>query len=211
MDWSKLRVSVPLVLVLLLSACAPTSPSARPTGGGAPDSSAASNQTLVIAVRGEPPSVASKPVVDFSGSLGRPRELFNANLDFLDERERAQPQLAESLPELHTDTWRVFPDGRMETTYRLKPNLTWHDGTPLSAEDFVFAHRVYATPAFGLSATPPIGQMEEIIAPDPRTVVIRWRQPYPDAVALDRDFQALPRHILADSLSALDPTAFASL
>jgi peptide/nickel transport system substrate-binding protein len=211
MDWSKLRVSVPLVLVLLLSACAPTSPSARPTGGGAPDSSAASNQTLVIAVRGEPPSVASKPVVDFSGSLGRPRELFNANLDFLDERERPQPQLAESLPQLNTDTWRVFPDGRMETTYRLKPNLTWHDGTPLTAEDFVFAHRVYSTREFGHASSPPVGQMDEVLAPDARTVVIRWKQPYPEAAALDHDFQALPRHILAGPFQELDPIAFSGL
>ena len=40
---------------------------------------------------------------------------------------------AESLPQLNTDTWRVGSDGRMETTYRLRPNLTWHDGAPLTA------------------------------------------------------------------------------
>jgi ABC-type transport system substrate-binding protein len=37
----------------------------------------------------------------------------------------------------------------METRYRLRPGLTWHDRTPLSSEDFVFAWRVYATPALG--------------------------------------------------------------
>ncbi len=47
-----------------------------------------------------------------------------------------------SVPELNSDTSRVFPDGRMETTYRLKPGLAWHDGTPLSAEDFVFTQRL---------------------------------------------------------------------
>jgi peptide/nickel transport system substrate-binding protein len=99
----------------------------------------------------------------------------------------------------------------METTYKLKPNLTWHDGTALSAEDFAFAHRVYATPDFGQSTTPPIGHIEQVVASDARTVVIRWRQPYPDADALDRDFQALPRHILAEPFRDLDPTAFTSL
>jgi peptide/nickel transport system substrate-binding protein len=53
--------------------------------------------------------------------------------------------------------------------------------------------------------------MEEVVAPDPRTVVIRWKQPYPDAGSLDRDFQALPRHILAEPLQSLDPLAFTSL
>jgi peptide/nickel transport system substrate-binding protein len=52
--------------------------------------------------------------------------------------------------------------------------------------------------------------MEEVAAPDPRTVVIRWKQPYPEAVSLDRDFQALPRHILAAPFRDSDPIAFAS-
>jgi peptide/nickel transport system substrate-binding protein len=103
----------------------------------------------------------------------------------------------------------------METSYRLKPNLTWHDGTPLSAEDFVFAWRVYATPQFGTATSPPIGLMEEVSAPDPESLVIRWRQPYPDAAALSDGtavgFQALPRHILQEPFQSLDPVAFTGL
>jgi peptide/nickel transport system substrate-binding protein len=165
----------------------------------------------VVAVRGEPPSLASAPLAAYSESLARPRDLFNATLDVLDELDRRHPVLAEALPQLDTDTWRVLPDGRMETTYRLKPNLTWQDGKALSAEDFAFAWRVYATSEFGRSTTPPIGLMEEVLAADPRTVVIRWRQPYPDAVSLDRAFQALPRHILAEPFRDLDAMAFTSL
>ncbi len=33
----------------------------------------------------------------------------------------------------------------METTYKLRPGATWHDGAALTAEDFVFAWRVYST------------------------------------------------------------------
>ncbi len=201
-----------LATVLVLTACSSTGAPAR-SGPDAGETSTAANaeKTLVVAVRGEPPSVASKPVIAFSGSLDNPRELFNANLDYRDEREVTRPVLAESLPELNTDTWLVLPDGRMETTYRLKPNLTWHDGTALSAEDFVFAWRVYSTPDFGQATTPPIGFMEGVSAPDPRTVVIRWKQPYPDAASLDHDFQALPRHILQEPFANLDTVAFAGL
>jgi ABC-type transport system substrate-binding protein len=60
----------------------------------------------------------------------------------------------------------------METTHRLKPNLVWHDGMPLDAQDFVFAWRVYAVPALGVSGTIPISAMEEVVAPDARTVTI---------------------------------------
>lgn len=199
-----------LVVPLVTMSCAPSAPGAAGEQAQDSEGSVAAQRTLVVAVRGEPPSLAAKPVTAFSGSLNRPRELFNAQLDFLDERGLPQAQLAEALPQLNTETWRVFPDGRMETTYKLKPYLTWHDGTPLSAEDFVLAWRVYATPDFGQAASPPIGQMAEVVAPDARTVVIRWRQPYPDAGSLDRDFQGLPRHILAEPFRDLDPIAFSS-
>lgn len=125
--------------------------------------------------------------------------VFNAELDTVDAHDRPMPYLAEALPQLNSESWRVFPDGRMETTWKLKPNLTWHDRVPLVAEDFVFALQVYSNPVFGISGSKVVGQMEEVLAPDPRTVVIRWKSAYPEAGALKRDFQPLPRHILQKS------------
>ena len=208
-----------LVMMLALSACAPSGGTNAPAPVSRDDrptpAAAAPQRTLVIAYRAELPSVAAKPLVSFSAALNPALFLFNANLDYADERGVAQPQLAEALPQLNTDTWRVFPDGRMETTWKLKPNLTWHDGTPLTAEDFVFAWHVYATPQLGAATSPPIGVMEEVLAPDPRTLVIRWRTPYPEAGALTdgtrTGFQALPRHLLQESFQELDPVAFAAL
>ena len=161
--------------------------------------------------------IAFKSLTDFSGALRRPTFLFNATLDYRDEREVPHPYLAEALPQLNTDTWRVFPDGRMETTYKLRPNLTWHDGTPLTAEDFVFAWRVYLTPDFGVATSPPIGLMEEVAAPDARTVLIRWRQLFPDAAVISGrsenadGFQPLPRHILEGPFRDLNPVVFTGL
>ena len=202
-----------VLLVASLTACAPaTGPTSA--GGGASGGESprpGPQRTLTIALRGEPPSLAAKPVVAFTNALRPPLNLFNAQLDFTDEREVAFPYLAEAIPQLNTDTWRLLPDGGMETTYRLKPSLRWQDGTPLSAEDFVFAWRVYATPQLGVGSSPPIGFMQEVIAPDPSTVVIRWKQPYAEAASLRDDFQALPRHILQESFQGMDPVAFSAL
>jgi ABC-type transport system substrate-binding protein len=102
----------------------------------------------------------------------------------------------------------------MQTTYRLHSNLTWHDGAPLTAEDFVFGWQVYSTPELGVSRTEPIGHMAEVLAPDARTVVIRWRRLYPEAAGLDMGFQALPAHILREPFqSALggDAESFVNL
>ena len=206
---TKSRLAILLIICSAVLACGPPLPAAR-DGGDAQPAPSAPQRTLVIISRAELPSLASKPLVGFSGSLNPPVRLFNATLDVIDEREIAVPYLQEALPQLNTDSWRVLPDGQMETTHRLRPNLTWHDGAPLSAEDFVFAWRVYATTELGVSGTRPIRQMAEVAAPDARTVLIRWRQLYPDAARMDRSFQALPRHILEQPLQQMEAPAFAN-
>ncbi len=162
----------------------------------------------MISNRGEPPTLAARSLITQGSSLGIPPRFFNATLDLYDIREQSHPQLAEALPQFDTDTWRLFPDGRMETRYTLRPNLTWHDGTPLAPEDFAFALRVYQTPELGSASTLPIPQMDDIVAEDARTLVIRWKQPYVDAGALSNSFQALPRHLLEDDFKTMDPVAF---
>src|SRR5439155_17572422 len=108
------------------------------------------------------------------------------------------------------ESWQVFPDGRMETTYKLRPNLTWHDGTPLTAADFVFAWQVYTAPQVGIANVSPQNVMAEVAAPDPSTVVIHWRRLYPNAGVLDQaDFPPLPPHILQGAFQQ-DPAGLAN-
>jgi peptide/nickel transport system substrate-binding protein len=131
--------------------------------------------------------------------------MFNAPLVGLD---RGLPySVLSTIPELRTDSWQVFADGRMQTIYQLKPGLIWHDGTPLSAEDFALAWRLeVARPELSLPApsnletTKAIG---DVSAQDATTVVIHWRQLFADAAT--PDFLPLPRHILEPILgSALE-------
>jgi peptide/nickel transport system substrate-binding protein len=210
---------VALVLVLLTAACAPTTPP-RPPASGDPggtalpaadgDGAANQNRTLVVAVGRAPESLGAKPLRSLSGP-GNPQSAvraFNAGLVLHDDREDPRPYLAEALPQLNTDSWRVFPDGRMETTYRLKPDLAWHDGTALSAEDFVFAWKVYAIPELGVANARPIGFIDEVRAPDPRTVVISWSRLFGDADdLLFSDLPPLPRHLLEAAFTELSPDA----
>ncbi len=197
---------------LLLSACAAAgAPAAKETTSQT--GAAAPQQTGTIIIRAEPPSLASRPLVGFSGSLNPPVYLFNATLAYTDEKEANYPDLVEALPQLNTETWRVFPDGRMETTYHLKAGLTWQDGTPLTPDDFAFAQKVYATPELGRATGMPTSEINEVVAKDSRTVLIRWSQPYPYAGQLSTDFPALPRHLLKkpyESVSAGDAPSFVS-
>ncbi|HZT06071.1 MAG TPA: ABC transporter substrate-binding protein [Chloroflexota bacterium] len=164
---------------------------------------------MTIAIRGEPGSLSAKRGPGLN--LINTRQIFNADLVRLDEHSSPHALLAETLPQLNTDSWIVLPDGRMETVYRLRPNLTWHDGAPLTATDFVFALEVYTTTSLGGFDPTPQNLIQEVVARDPQTVLIRWRQPYPDAGILDSHFSPLPSHLLEEQLHELDGDSFANL
>jgi len=209
-------LSLVILLGAMLAACA--SPASGPTAGQpAPSQQGSpSTRTLVVAVRAEPPSLSAKPFRSLGLTADLSRRMFNAGLTTRKDDGTPIPYLAESVPQLNTDAWRVSPDGTMETTYKLKPNLTWHDGHPLTADDFVFAHEVYSTPTLGLAGSPPLSQMDRVTAPDPQTVVIHWKQTFPQANALaatgtdssDDSFPPVPRHLLGQALQSQEPEAF---
>src|SRR5436190_4205142 len=218
---ARLAYLAALLPIVVMAACSPAS---RPAAGqpGQPGEPPAQriSRTLIMAGRSETPSVASRPLRVFGLTSTTVSRLFNAGLALRDGDGNFRPYLAEALPQLNTDSWKVLPDAHMETTYRLKPGLIWQDGTPLTADDWVFAYELYSNPDFGQSASPPIGLMEEVLAPDPRTVLIRWRLAYADAGNLDQGnagptnalgFPPLPRHLLETQLKRGDVDAFIGL
>src|SRR5262245_36533465 len=138
---SSVMAMLSLSMVLAVG-CAPSRTPAESGASGPAQGTPAPQKTLVIAQRGEPPTLAARSLVTQGSGLLIPDRFFNATLDIWDLNQVSRPQLVEALPELNTDTWRLFPDGRMETSYTLRPNLTWHDGTPLTSDDFVFGLRV---------------------------------------------------------------------
>jgi peptide/nickel transport system substrate-binding protein len=159
-----------------------------------------------VSIAVEPTFIAAFAPLPPGGASDFYQRMFNAYLDLYDDQARPVPYLAEALPALNTDSWTVFPDGRMETRYRLKPNLVWHDGVPLTAHDFVFAFDVSAPSNGFRSAAVPYNLMQELVASDDRSFAIRWKSLYPDAGVLhlgDVKFglPPLPRHLLEQPFS----------
>jgi ABC-type transport system substrate-binding protein len=217
-----LRLTASILLVAVLTGCAsgggtPSAPSSNPASARVEGQPAPRTpRTLVTAIHVEPPSLVNRTPLRVGAGQAQflVLAMFEAGLGQLDEQDRAQPLLAEAFPQLDTDSWKVFPDGRMETTWKLKPNLTWHDGTPLSAEDWSFAWQVFSTQQLGLSTAAPFQQIEGVTAPDARTISITWKVPYYDAGSLTAyggTFPPLPRHLLQQSFDRGDAEAFANL
>lgn len=99
----------------------------------------------------------------------------------------------EPIPWLVRDV-RVSQDGRT-WTLTLHPNLRWHDGRPLTAEDVKFTFE-YVARVTHSRWTPTTRNLEGVDAPSPQTVVFRLKQP--DAGFRLRtlaDVPILPKHI----------------
>src|SRR5207245_2828594 len=91
------------------------------------------------------------------------------------------PQLAEALPSTETGTWRVLPDGTMETTWRLREGACWHDGHPLTSDDLVFTAGVVQERDYTFLRETVFDLVEAVDPLDARSFVVRWKEPFIDA------------------------------
>jgi peptide/nickel transport system substrate-binding protein len=95
------------------------------------------------------------------------------------------PGLAEQVPSITNDALRFLADGRLEVTWKLRPNLKWSDGKPLTADDLDFALKVSPDP-----------RIDEVRVASPRELVVRFKDRV--AAALD-NITPLPKHALEDA------------
>jgi peptide/nickel transport system substrate-binding protein len=156
---------------------------------------------IVAGLRGDPAILS-----DQLGRAGAGRILGTADIERLlhpglvvrDQEQTLKPILVEAVPSVENGTWQVLPDGRMVTTYRIRPNAAWHDGTPFTSADLVFTMGVVSDPELTEWKDVALGDIERITGPDPSTVVVNWKRPFIAADAMFTGTRALPhpKHIL---------------
>lgn len=192
-----MRVGI-LVVVLLVMACAPQS--TAPGSQGQPSEErprSTGPKTLTIALQREYDTAIE----------GEGVHLLRDGL-VLSRAGVVEPLIATELISVEKGTWVINPDGTMDTTWKIKPNVKWHDGTPFTSEDLLFtydARKSNATLAGGAAST--LRTMVSASAPDPQTFVVRWNQVNvraPEAVGLE----PLPRHLLEASYNTMQPESF---
>lgn len=185
-----------LILLLLLSACA--APGQRPSATGEGSSAPRTAKRIVAAMKTVPPSLYQK--LNPANVSGGPEvtDLVNAGLTTDGDRGDVIPRLAEEVPTADNGLWTVLPDGRMETTWRIRPSAQWHDGAPFTADDLVFTAQVSRDADLAVFREVPYELIERVEAPDPRTVKVTWKQPFIEADTLfGRQIAVpMPRHLL---------------
>ena len=213
MAW-KLSASFPVRLIgllaaatIVLSGCA-TGPRSAPQSSS-PTTPPPNQQakTLRLAFLVEPAGMAGFGRV---GQNALPLAwMFNAGLNAYDAQGNLQPRLAQKVPSLQDGDWKVAPDRTMEVTWKLRPNLTWHDGTALTAEDFALGIQVAADPELPLARSGGVARIKDATASDAETLIVHWSQPYFGAnQGSVNDVPAVPRHLLQDLYLQGDKQAF---
>jgi peptide/nickel transport system substrate-binding protein len=130
-------------------------------------------------------------------------QLVNASLAEQTADKRLQPQLADAVPSIENGLWRLLPDGRMETTWRIREDARWHDGTPLTSDDLTFTIAVDQDKDMPIFRPSGYAWIERADAVDARTVRVTWSQPYIGADTLfTQGFGSpLPRHLLSEAFA----------
>lgn len=176
--------AVIFVLALLLVACAPTAPQARQESGQAAAEQPGSRPKRITAAIPSNPHTLSATILAADNVTPQGVEavdaMVSAGLQFVDHRGVAHPQLAEQVPTSDNGQWKLLPDGRMEITWRIRPNAEWHDGTPFTAADLSFTWQLTQDReliAFRHNAAA-FDAIERTETPDARTIVTHWKRPF---------------------------------
>ncbi len=200
------RLVALLGMVVLVGCGAPSSQSLD--GGSAQAGRSAAPKVLTWAIVETPTDVqALSGVGGTRAHVSAIRPIAHARLIVEDFSLAPHPQLALELPSTDRGTWRVNPDGSMETIWKLRPNVKWHDGTPFTAADLVFWFSVLKDPFLPSVNLTGLDQVSTTSAPDPLTFVVHWSETYYRA---DRfpDVGPLPRHLLGQLFEQRDAEAF---
>jgi peptide/nickel transport system substrate-binding protein len=189
--------------ILILAFCTLVS-SCVPSGANVRDGDSALARTgpkrLVAAIQSNPSTLTNILVVS-SGQPGVPEmeEMIHQGLTDADPEGLRHAMLAEAVPSLENGHWQLLPDGGMTTTWTIRPDMFWHDGTPFTTDDLLFTLHFVRDPQVVEFNNPRLRLIAGVDAVDARTITIRWASPLIDADALfTRGFASpMPRHLLA--------------
>ncbi|HEY3118255.1 MAG TPA: ABC transporter substrate-binding protein [Chloroflexota bacterium] len=195
------RILTGLLLSLLaFTACA--APSGPSSAGNQTGRSSGAPKRVVAGIRGTAQVLYAKLNISNAGlGVSDIARMVGAGLTARDDQDELHPQLTEAIPTVNNGNWKLQPDGKMETVWKIRPNARWHDGTAVSADDILFTLTLSMDPDLPVFAQTAFESVDGARALDASTVVVTWKQPYIHADELFSTEVAppLPKHLLEKS------------
>jgi peptide/nickel transport system substrate-binding protein len=112
-----------------------------------------------------------------------------------DERMNVIPLLAAEVPTQGNGGVVLRADGGMDVTWKIRPGIRWHDGTPFTSADIKFTVDAINSPDYNPESTDGFDRITSVDTPDSLTAVVHYKEHYaPYQLQFVRG--ALPRHVL---------------
>jgi peptide/nickel transport system substrate-binding protein len=109
-----------------------------------------------------------------------------------DDQNQPLPVLVKELPSAQNGG--VSADGKV-LTMKLRDDIVWSDGQPITADDFIFTYQMYIDPKNSVATTHPYDLIDKMEALDPHTLVTTFKDAFaPWLGALWKGL--LPKHIV---------------
>jgi len=177
-----------VVAVLLMAACGGGAPAPAATGTSAATKPA---DRLVVGYDREPDTLNR-----FSTHILEDIETCVVEgLVTTNEKMEVVPLLAASVPTVENGGVVLRKDGGMDVTWKLRPEVTWHDGTPHTSADVKFTVEAINSPAYNPESTDGFDRITSVDTPDPLTAVLHYKEIYaPYQLQFVRG--TLPKHVL---------------
>jgi len=177
-----------LMIGLLLSACAPAG--GETAAPAEPAASGGEGGTVTLLIPEEPTTLNY-----FGGEAAIIRQVAEATsmtgLVTINEKGEFVPMLAAELPV--SENGGISED-HLTVTWKLRPDLKWSDGEPITSDDIKFTWEVLSNPESGaLVGSAAFDLISAVDTPDDLTAVLTYSSPYPgymDQFA----YGLLPRH-----------------
>lgn len=128
--------------------------------------------------------------------------LIFSGLVVTNEKGEWVPDLAVDIPTLQNGS--ISPDG-LTIRYKLRPGVTWHDGSPFTSEDVKFTWQIIMNPKVNVMSRDGYDKIKTIDTPDQYTVIIRFKEYYASHLLLFSTI--LPKHAL-QNVSDINKAAF---
>jgi peptide/nickel transport system substrate-binding protein len=189
-------------ITMLVVACA--APAATPEtmgeagAGPEPASPSAEPSQVVLIIPEEPSTLNMYHAVE--AIVQQVADATNAGLVTVNENGEFVPVLAAELPTL--DNGGVSAD-YLTITWKLRPDLKWSDGQPITSDDVKFTWEAVSHPESGNVLSLGFDLIESVETPDPLTAVIQYKQ-VNHAYLQQFRYGLLPRHATGEPQDMLN-------
>jgi peptide/nickel transport system substrate-binding protein len=132
-----------------------------------------------------------------TGFLGDAQAAVVEGLLAPDKDAKYVPVLATEVPTLDNGGIVLSEDGKtMKITYKLRPGVTWHDGTPFTSADVKYTWEAVKDEKFIAESKDGSSQVESIDTPDELTAVVNYNTILPTFASTLFTFGIMPKHLL---------------